>query len=100
MFPYVDYDYIFTSLKNIRDNKFYIMNICIYQVSNKIWTSASVIYAINNCNGTEYCFLPAWKIRDRQFKPYSGIQVVKKQNVSSPLTWKKSILWGIFVTER
>ena len=30
--------------------------------------------------------LPAWKVRDRGFKPRSGIQVSKKHHVSSPLT--------------
>ena len=37
----------------------------------------------------------AWKV-----EPHSGLQVSKKQIVSSPLTRKGSILWGITVTER
>ena len=36
--------------------------------------------------------LPAWEIGDREFEPRSGIQVSKKQNVSSPLTRKDLIL--------
>ena len=32
--------------------------------------------------------LAAWKVGDRTFKPRSGIQVSKKQNISSPLTHK------------
>ena len=44
--------------------------------------------------------LPAWKIGDRGFEPRSGIQVSKKQNVSSLLTRKDSILWGAPVTEK
>ena len=36
--------------------------------------------------------LPAWKVGDRGLVPHSGIQVSKKQNVSSPLTCKYSIL--------
>ena len=32
--------------------------------------------------------LPAWKVRYRGFEPNSGLQVSKKQNVSSPLTRK------------
>ena len=36
----------------------------------------------------------AWKAGDRGFEPHSGLQVSKKQNVSSPLTRKDSILWG------
>ena len=27
--------------------------------------------------------LPAWKVRDREFEPHTGLQVSKKQNVSS-----------------
>ena len=38
--------------------------------------------------------LPACKVGDRGFEPYSGLQVSKEQNVSSPLTRKDSILWG------
>ena len=44
--------------------------------------------------------LPAWKVRDRGFEPHSGLQVSKKQNVSSPLTHNDLILWGTSVTER
>ena len=44
--------------------------------------------------------LPAWKVGDRGFEPHSGLQVLKKQNVSSPLTRNDSILWETSVTER
>ena len=44
--------------------------------------------------------LPAGKVGDRGFEPHSGLQISKKQNVSSPLTRKDSILWGASVTER
>ena len=37
--------------------------------------------------------LPASKVGDRGFVPRSGIQVSKKQNVSSPLTRNDSTLW-------
>ena len=37
--------------------------------------------------------LPAWEVGDRGFEPHSGLQVSKKQNVSSLLTRKDSILW-------
>ena len=43
--------------------------------------------------------LPAWKAGDRGFDPHSGLQVSKKQNVSSPLIRKDSILWGTYVAE-
>ena len=43
--------------------------------------------------------LPPWKVGDRGFKPSSGLQVKKKQNVSSPLTRKDSILWGASVSQ-
>ena len=38
--------------------------------------------------------LPTWKGGDRVIVPLSGIQVSKKQNVSSPLTRKDSVLWA------
>ena len=44
--------------------------------------------------------LPTWKVRDRGFKPHSGLQVSKKQTGSSSLTRKDSILWQTSVTER
>ena len=44
--------------------------------------------------------LPACKVGDRGSEPHSGLQVSKKQNVSSPLTRKDAILWGSSVTER
>ena len=37
--------------------------------------------------------VPAWKVRDCAFEHRSSIQVSKKQNVSSLLTRKYSILW-------
>ena len=43
--------------------------------------------------------LPAWKVGDRGFEPHSDIPVSKKQNVSSPLTRKDLILWGVSVTK-
>ena len=42
----------------------------------------------------------AWKVGDRVFEPHTGLQVSKKQNVSSPATRKYSILCGASVTER
>ena len=36
--------------------------------------------------------LLAWKVEDRRFEPRSGIQVLKKQYGSSPLTLKDNIL--------
>ena len=44
--------------------------------------------------------LPAWKVGDRGFEPHSGLRVSKKQNVSSPINRKDSILWRASVTER
>ena len=41
-----------------------------------------------------------WEVGDRGLELHSDRQVSKKQNVSSPLTCKDSILWGNFVTER
>ena len=38
---------------------------------------------------------PAWKVRDRGFEPRSSIQVSKKPNVSSLLTRKYPIVWGL-----
>ena len=43
--------------------------------------------------------LSAWKVGDCGFK-LSGLQASMKQNLSSPLTRKDSILWGASVTER
>ena len=40
------------------------------------------------------------KIGDRGFVPRYGIQVLKKQDISSPLTRIYSILWGASLTER
>ena len=44
--------------------------------------------------------LPAWKVGVHGFEPRSDIQFSKKQNVSSLLTRKYSILWGAYVTEK
>ena len=33
------------------------------------------------------------------FEPHSGLQVLKKQNVSYPRTHKDLLLWGASVTE-
>ena len=44
--------------------------------------------------------LPAWKVGDSGFELRSGIQVSKKQNVSSLLTRENSILWRVSVTEK
>ena len=44
--------------------------------------------------------LSVCKVGDPGFEPHSGLQVSKKQNVSSPLTREDSILWGASVTER
>ena len=44
--------------------------------------------------------LPAWKVGEHGLKPHSGLQVLKKQNVSSPLTRNDSILRGTTKTER
>ena len=43
--------------------------------------------------------LPVWEVGNRGFEPHSGLQVSKKQIVSSPLTHKDSILLRAFVTE-
>ena len=37
--------------------------------------------------------LPAGKVEDRGFELHSGLQVSKKQNVSTPPTRKDSTLW-------
>ena len=42
---------------------------------------------------------PTWKIGYREFDPRSGVQVSKKQNVSSLLTRKYLFLWGASLTE-
>ena len=47
--------------------------------------------------------LPAREVGDRGFEPHSGLQVSKKQNVSTLLIHKDSLLWGLWgasVTER
>ena len=44
--------------------------------------------------------VPVWKVGDRGFEPHSRYQVSKKQNVSSPLTRKKSISWAASANER
>ena len=38
--------------------------------------------------------------RRSRVQPHSGLQVSKRQNVSSPLIRNDSILWGASVTER
>ena len=59
------------------------------------WTNVDVV------KWSWWLKLPARKeVGDRGFEPLSGIQVSKKQNVSSPLTRRYSILWGASVTER
>ena len=40
------------------------------------------------------------KSGDRKFEPPPGLQVSKKQNVSSQLTRNDSIMWGASMTER
>ena len=40
-----------------------------------------------------WCSGNSWKGGDREFDLRSGLQVLKKQNVSPPLTHKDSILW-------
>ena len=49
--------------------------------------------------------VPAWKVyflenRKSRVRPPAGIQVSKKQIVTSSLTYKDLILWGASVTER
>ena len=44
--------------------------------------------------------LPARKVGDRGLEPHSGLQVSKKENVSSTLTRHDSILWRASVTKR
>ena len=44
--------------------------------------------------------LNLFRLLVRAFEPHCGLQVSKKQNVSSPLTRKDSILWGASVTKR
>ena len=39
----------------------------------------------------QWLMLPDLKIGDRGFKPHSGFQISKKQNVSSPFTRKDTI---------
>ena len=50
--------------------------------------------------GREWLKLPAWKVKDRGFEPHSGLQVSKKQYVSSLLIHNDSLLQGTSVTER
>ena len=38
------------------------------------------------------------EVGDRVFEPHSGLRDLKKQNVSSLLTWNDSILWRASVT--
>ena len=60
-------------------------------------------FYVNNLNVgamVEWLKLSAWKVGDRGFETHSGLQVSKKQNLFSPLTRKKIILWGTSVTER
>ena len=42
--------------------------------------------------------LPAWKDGDSEFEPHSGLQVSKKENVSSSRTRNYSIMWRVSVT--
>ena len=44
--------------------------------------------------------LPAWEVGDRGLERHSGLQVSKKQQISSPLTREYSIMWEASVTER
>ena len=53
-----------------------------------------------DCPSYKQLKLPALKVGDRGFEPHSGLQVSKKQTVSSPLTRKAAILWGASVTVR
>ena len=73
---------------------------------NPDWSRWHTIYS---CLLTSTCIagvlvqwlkLTARNVGDRGFEPCSGIQVSKKQNVSSLLTRKHSILWGASVTEK
>ena len=41
--------------------------------------------------------LPAWKVGHRGFESHPGLQVSKKQIVSSQLTPKNSLLWRAYV---
>ena len=62
--------------------------IFINYISQLVWYNIFTISGSHNM-----CIIPAWKVGDRGFEPHSGLQVSKKQNVSSPLTRKNSILW-------
>ena len=44
--------------------------------------------------------LPAWKVEGLGFELHSGLQILKKQNASSPFTRNDSILWRASMTDR
>ena len=66
---------------------------------NKHLTSVTTWYS-RGLVLVQWLKLPGGKVGDRGFKPHSGLQVPKKQNISFPLTRKYSILCGACVTER
>ena len=59
-----------------------------FYVSNFLGRASSLVKAPL----VQWLKLPAWKVGDRGFVPRSDIQVSRKQNVSSPLTRKDSVL--------
>ena len=60
------------------------------------WLFYVIIAYIGKKSGAlvQWLRLPVWKLGDLGFEPHSGLQVLKKQNVSSLLTRKDSMLWG------
>ena len=77
----------------------------IYPVNGMKKILYCILYCINDhltCLGVlvQWLKLPAWNVGDRGLEPRSSILVSKKQNVSSPLTRKDSILERAFVTVR
>ena len=73
-------------------------------VAGKQWHNIELTLTRNNCNNRpneawalmQWLKLPAWKVGDRGFEPHSGLQISKKQSVSSLLTSKNSLFWGNF----
>ena len=59
-----------------------LWHLSVAKLQQCIWAEALVLWLK----------VPAWKIGDRRLELHSGLQVSKKQNVSSPLTRKDSIL--------
>ena len=77
----------------------------IVAINMNLWAEISLLFFLpsdGECPGAvvKELLQNSWKVGNRGFKSHSGLQVSKKQNVSSPPIREDSTLWGTSVNER